>query len=175
MVAVPMLPIDLSQLEKASLDRCLAVQLGSNHARCSPRKDVVWSFKQGTCCMKPPGEKRSAQLLTLSRRLNTTDAAAAALPQLQSPRLEQAHHTRTAPVLQPQGQFWSNAGRVLRWFGSVTEHIAHTPRNVETRVRDVVVHYHLENDTLEVLEPRTTNAGGLGGKVHPYHTVTLLS
>jgi DUF1126 PH-like domain len=64
---------------------------------------------------------------------------------------------------------------VLRWFGSVTEHIAHTPRNVETRVRDVVVHYHLENDTLEVLEPRTTNAGGLGGKVHPYHTVTLLS
>ena len=48
--------------------------------------------------------------------------------------------------------------QVLRWFGFYKESIPNSP--VENhRIRKVVVHYYLDNDTLDVVEPKEPNSG----------------
>lgn len=47
---------------------------------------------------------------------------------------------------------------MLRWFGYYKESIPNSP--VENfRVRRVVIHYYLDNDTLDVVEPKERNSG----------------
>ena len=50
------------------------------------------------------------------------------------------------------------AGQVLRWFGYYTEEVPDS-RIENVRIRKVVIRYYLENDTMDVLEPRQTNSG----------------
>lgn len=48
--------------------------------------------------------------------------------------------------------------QVLRWFGYFTEEVPDS-RIENCRIRKVVIRYYLDNDTLDVLEPRQTNSG----------------
>lgn len=47
---------------------------------------------------------------------------------------------------------------MLRWFGYYTEEVPDS-RIENVRIRKVVIRYYLENDTMDVLEPRQTNSG----------------
>ena len=51
-----------------------------------------------------------------------------------------------------------NALQVLRWYGYFQESVADSPLE-NFRVRKVILHYYLENDTLEVIEPKQDNSG----------------
>ena len=48
--------------------------------------------------------------------------------------------------------------QVLRWFGYFTEEVPDS-RIENCRIRKVVIRFYLDNDTLDVLEPRQTNSG----------------
>ena len=48
--------------------------------------------------------------------------------------------------------------QVLRWYGYFQESVADSPLE-NFRVRKVILHYYLENDTLEVIEPKQDNSG----------------
>ena len=47
---------------------------------------------------------------------------------------------------------------MLRWFGYFTEEVPDS-RIENCRIRKVVIRFYLDNDTLDVLEPRQTNSG----------------
>ena len=48
--------------------------------------------------------------------------------------------------------------QVLRYFGYFTEAVPESPME-DHRVRKVVVHYYLEDDTMDVDEPKQDNSG----------------
>uniref|UniRef100_A0A0G4HB78 Calmodulin n=1 Tax=Chromera velia CCMP2878 TaxID=1169474 RepID=A0A0G4HB78_9ALVE len=60
--------------------------------------------------------------------------------------------------------------QTLRFFGYFKEHVDESP--VENhRVRRLILYYHLEDDTIEVLEPRVDNAGSPQGTLVRRHRV----
>ncbi|KAK9800757.1 hypothetical protein WJX73_007791 [Symbiochloris irregularis] len=77
-------------------------------------------------------------------------------------------HAFTAAARPPQ---WVECDRqVLRWFGYYKESIPNSP--VENfRVRRVVIHYYLDNDTLDVVEPRERNSGLPQGVIIKRHKI----
>lgn len=48
--------------------------------------------------------------------------------------------------------------QVLRWFGHFKEAVQHSPAET-SRIRHIVIHFYLENNTLDVEEPREENSG----------------
>ncbi len=60
---------------------------------------------------------------------------------------------RTAP-----SQAWTLHAQVLRWYGYFKEAVPESPRETY-RVRRVVLHYYLVDDTMDVEEPKQLNSG----------------
>ncbi len=49
--------------------------------------------------------------------------------------------------------------QVLRWFGYFRERVTDSAGEAEQRLRRIVVHFYLENDTIDICEPRQDNSG----------------
>ena len=58
----------------------------------------------------------------------------------------------------PHSKSQSPGTQVLRWFGYYKESIPES-RIENHRIRKVVIHYYLDSDTLEVVEPKEPNSG----------------
>lgn len=48
---------------------------------------------------------------------------------------------------------------MLRWFGYFREQVTDSKGEADMRVRRIVVHFYLENDTVDICEPRQDNSG----------------
>lgn len=48
--------------------------------------------------------------------------------------------------------------QVLRWFGYFKENVHDNPEE-RLRIRRINIHYYLEDDTLDVTEPKQENSG----------------
>ncbi len=49
--------------------------------------------------------------------------------------------------------------QVLRWFGYFREQVSDSTGEEDRRVRHIAVHYYLEDDTVDICEPRQDNSG----------------
>jgi DUF1126 PH-like domain len=49
--------------------------------------------------------------------------------------------------------------QVLRWFGYFREKVTDSAGEAEQRLRRIVLHFYLENDTVDICEPKQDNSG----------------
>lgn len=49
--------------------------------------------------------------------------------------------------------------QVLRWFGYFREKVTDSTGEAEQRLRRIVLHFYLENDTVDICEPKQDNSG----------------
>lgn len=145
------------------ISQCMSVQLGSHHARCSPRRDACFEVKAGTMTMKhevKAGARRNVNgSTTFPRVSHSSFPKPSAIPSawITTNFAFSPQFRPSTAAKEPNTKFFNHAGKTYRWDG----YIAGTP---QSQPRYVGINYYLQDDTLAVYERRGVE-NGMGGKL----------